>query len=255
MPTTSKGPGSPRPEARVVGVRVDALDVDGLLDQVGAAVRERSRLKIAYANVHVVNVAETDAELAAFLEGADVVYADGAGVVLGARLLGADLGARMTGADWIWPFASRAERCGWRVGWIGGEYGVAAAAVRALQARHPGLVVPLVRHGRPRGDEGERRLDEDLIDAKLDVLLVGMGTPLQERWVAQRRAGLDVPVVWCVGAIADFVSGRTSRGPRWLFERQEWLARLIIEPRRLWRRYLVGNPRFLWAVLRQRRRG
>ncbi len=236
-------------------MRVDAVDVAGLLDDVGRAIDARGRLTIAYANVHVVNVAQHDPVLRDFLEGADRVYADGSGVVLGARMLGADLGARMTGADWILDFAARAEREGWRVGWIGGEYGVAADAVRTLQARHPRLVVPFVRHGRPRGDDGEKQLDHELDDAHLDVLLVGMGTPVQERWVARRRARLDVPVVWCVGAVADFVSGRTSRGPEWLFRRQEWLARLLVEPRRLWRRYLIGNPRFVLAVLQQRRRG
>ena len=76
MPTTSKGPGSRRPDARVLGVRVDALDVDGLLDHVDAVVRARARHTVAYANVHVVNVARTDPGLAAFLDAADVVYAD-----------------------------------------------------------------------------------------------------------------------------------------------------------------------------------
>jgi N-acetylglucosaminyldiphosphoundecaprenol N-acetyl-beta-D-mannosaminyltransferase len=226
-----------------------------VLDRVGQAVTDRSPLLVAYANVHVINEARRDDTLREFLDAADVVYPDGAGVVLGARWLGNDLGARMTGADWIVDFAARAAAEGWRVGWIGGEYGVAAEAVRVLQARFPGLRVPLVRHGWPRGEEGERQLDRDVTDARLDVLLVGMGTPAQERWVANRRDRLRVPVIWCIGAVADFVSGRTPRGPRWLHQRQEWLARLIIEPRRLWRRYLVGNPRFLWAVLRQGRRG
>lgn len=237
----------------VLGVGVDALDVEQLLDRVGERVRGGGRGVVSYANVHVLNVAARDPALRRFLNGADLVYADGDGVVLGARLLGRTLPGRMTGADWIWPLAARAARDGWRIGWIGGAYGVAAEAARALVDREPALNVVFSAHGYPRGDE--ERLIAAINRAAPDVLFVGMGTPHQERWVARHRDRIDAPVVWCVGATADFVSGRVSRGPRALYTRHEWLARLLVDPRRLWRRYLVGNPLFLARIAAQRRRG
>jgi exopolysaccharide biosynthesis WecB/TagA/CpsF family protein len=79
-----------------------------------------------------------------------------------------------------------------------------------------------------------------------------MGTPEQESWVAQRRAQLDAPVVWCLGATADYLAGRVPRGPAWLTDRAEWLARLAAQPGRLWRRYLVGNTIFMARVIRSR---
>jgi len=82
--------------------------------------------------------------------------------------------------------------------------------------------------------------------------LVGMGTPEQERWVQQRREAIQAPVVWCIGATADVISGKNPRGPAWLVEHAEWLARLSIEPTRLSRRYLIGNPAFLMRALKQR---
>ena len=82
-----------------------------------------------------------------------------------------------------------------------------------------------------------------------------MGTPTQEHWVQEHRGALKAPVVWCLGATADFVSGQTSRGPQWLHDNAEWLARLLTEPGRLWRRYLLGNPLYLARVLRQRLTG
>jgi len=85
-----------------------------------------------------------------------------------------------------------------------------------------------------------------------DVVLVGMGTPTQERWIARWRGALDAPVVWALGATHDFVSGRVSRGPAVLHQNQEWLARLLVDPRRLWRRYLLGNTAFIARVVRQR---
>lgn len=238
----------------VLGVGVDPVDRAGLLDAVAALVR-RGGATVAYANVHVLDVAHGDEGLRAFLAAADLVYCDGGGVVLGTRLLGRALPERMTGADWIWDLAARAETEGWRLFWMGGEPGVAAEAARRLQERHPGLVVA-TEHGF-RADEAA------VVDAMNafapHVVLVGMGTPLQERWVANNRARIDAPVVWVTGATADFVSGKVSRGPAWLHDRQEWLARLLVDPKRLWRRYLLGNSRFLarvaWARIRPSRRG
>jgi len=232
----------------VLGVGVDPVDLDGLLARVGALVRANARATVAYANVHVVNVAARDEGLRAFLTGADLVYCDGGGVVLGARLLGERLPGRMTGADWIWALAAAAEANGWRIFWLGGEPGVAAEAARRLQARHPGLRVA-TEHGFVADEAGV----VGAINAfAADIVLVGMGTPLQERWVARNRAALTAPVVWVTGATADFVSGKVDRGPAWLHQRQEWLARLLVDPRRLWRRYLVGNTVFLARVARAR---
>lgn len=238
---------------RVLGVRVDPVDRRALLDAVAGTIALRGRATVAYANVHVLNVAHRDAALGAFLDAADLVYCDGGGVVLGARLLGHTLPERMTGADWIWDLAARAEAEGWRVFWMGGEPGVAAAAADKLRERHPGLVIA-TEHGFVR--------DDDAVVAEMnrfgpDLVLVGMGTPVQERWVAKNRAAIAAPVVWVTGATADFVSGKVSRGPKWLHDRQEWLARLLVDPKRLWRRYLVGNTVFLGRVVREavRRRG
>jgi N-acetylglucosaminyldiphosphoundecaprenol N-acetyl-beta-D-mannosaminyltransferase len=230
----------------VLGVAVDDVTRDGMLDAVGALV-ERGGATVAYANVHVLDVAQRDPALRAFLNAADLCYCDGGGVVLGARILGRRLPERMTGADWIWDLAARAEHR-WRMAWIGGEDGVVARAVAVLRERHPGLEVH-AEHGF-HADWGP--VIARVNAASPHIVLVGMGTPVQERWVAAWRSRLEAPVAWCVGATADFVSGKVDRGPAWLHGRQEWLARLLTEPGRLWRRYLLGNARFLVAVGRQR---
>jgi N-acetylglucosaminyldiphosphoundecaprenol N-acetyl-beta-D-mannosaminyltransferase len=86
-----------------------------------------------------------------------------------------------------------------------------------------------------------------------DIVLVGMGSPTQEKWIARHRAEIDAPVVWAVGALFDFVTGRIRRGPVWMTEHGfEWACRLVAEPRKLWRRYLIGNPRFIARVVRSR---
>lgn len=223
------------------------MDLGGLLQRVGELVEAGRASTVAYVNVHVFEVAATDPLLQDFLRGVDLCYADGAGVVLAARLLGQELPGRLTGADWIHDLAAEACVRGWRLAWIGGEPGVTEEAARLLVQAHPGLQVVHTDHG------FRQVYDLDALNAaKPDIVLVGMGTPVQEHWVRGHRQGIEAPVVWCLGATADFVSGRVDRGPAWLHDRQEWLARLVVEPRRLWRRYLVGNPRFLARVVRQR---
>lgn len=236
---------------QVLDVGVDPVGLDELLERVSAAIEADQRLTLAYANVHVLDCAASDPRLRRFLARADLVYCDGNGVRLGARLLGEDLPHRMTGADWIWRLAAEAEGR-WRIWWIGGEPGVAQRAAEALRQRHPGLEIGADHGFHARfGPEDAASLARIAAFAP-DIVLVGMGTPEQELWVEARRAAIAAPVVWCVGATADFVSGRVRRGPRWLTDRAEWLDRLYSEPGRLWRRFLLGNTRFLVRVLRQR---
>jgi hypothetical protein len=104
------------------------------------------------------------------------------------------------------------------------------------------------------GTEHSERVVEHIAEQKPDVLLVGMGTPLQELWVDHYFDRLDARVVWTVGALFDYVSGRVQRAPHWMADHGlEWIFRLALEPRRMWRRYLLGNPVFLWRVLNERK--
>ncbi|MFT4976976.1 MAG: N-acetylglucosaminyldiphosphoundecaprenol N-acetyl-beta-D-mannosaminyltransferase [Myxococcota bacterium] len=237
----------------VLGVGVHAYTWPELLAQVRAWIIAGEPRTVAYANVHVLNTARRDAALRTFLDGVDACYCDGSGVILGARLLGAALPERMTGADWIWDLAAEAESSGWRIHWIGGEPGVTAAAAEQLRTRHPRLTVTTDHgfHAR-QGPEDDACL-ERIRAAQPHIVLVGMGTPIQERWVAAHREQMDAPVVWCLGATADFISGKVDRpGPAWLVENHEWLSRLLADPRRLWQRYLLGNALFMARIARQR---
>jgi N-acetylglucosaminyldiphosphoundecaprenol N-acetyl-beta-D-mannosaminyltransferase len=240
----------PAAHAEVLGVRVHAVDRSGLLRRVALLVDNGGPATVGYANVHVLNEAARDADLRRFLNSLDLCYCDGNGVKWGARATGQWLPERMTGADWIWDFAALAEGR-WRIYWIGGEPGVAALAAEKLRERHPGLSI-CTDHG---FHEESAPVIARINAYQPHILLVGMGTPAQERWTIQWRGALDVPVVWVLGATHDFVSGRVARGPKWLHRDHEWLARLLVDPRRLWRRYLLGNARFVGRVLRQRLRG
>jgi len=235
---------------KILGVPVDPMPSDQLIETI-TRLHACGQATITYANVHVVNLAQTDMALAGFLNNADLVYCDGNGVRLGARMLGESIPARMTGADWIWELAAHAEGR-WRLYWIGGTDGVAAEAAECLRASHPDLHIQTDHGFHPKsGPEDAACLDR--INAfKPDIVLVGMGSPTQEMWVDTRRAHIQAPVVWCVGATADVVSGVERRGPAWLTEHAEWISRLWDNPSRMWRRYLVGNPLFVIRVMGSR---
>jgi len=231
---------------RLLDVRIDRLHLSELLDRVLKAVRKREKTMVLYVNVHSMNIRRDNSVYADILERADIVYCDGVGVLLGARLAGRPLPERMTGADWIWDLCGLAVRENLSLFLLAGEPGAADEAAGILQARYPGLQIAGTLPGYDIGPQSIEQINR----SRPHILLVGMGTPRQERWISDHRAELNVPVVWAVGALFDFVSGRIPRGPRWMTEHGlEWLCRLAVEPKKLWRRYLIGNPRFFWRLL------
>jgi N-acetylglucosaminyldiphosphoundecaprenol N-acetyl-beta-D-mannosaminyltransferase len=245
-----------RKTVSVLGIPVDTVDVKGLIRRTDAFVRHRTRAKIMYANVHVMNLAFGDNRAREALTHADLVYCDGEGVRLGAWMLGHGLPERMTGADWIWDLCTLCQVRGYSLYMLGGAPGIAEATVNILINRYPGLKIAGAHHGffKKGGTENDRVIDT-INHWAPDILLVGFGSPLQEEWIHTHFDRVNATVVWAVGALFDFVSGTVPRGPRWMVDHGlEWLFRLVVEPKRMWKRYLVGNLLFLFRVLRMRSR-
>jgi N-acetylglucosaminyldiphosphoundecaprenol N-acetyl-beta-D-mannosaminyltransferase len=237
----------------VLSISVTKLALPGLVEQVLAVTRSNVSTTVLYVNVHVLNTAYRDPELRRILNQADLVYCDGAGVKLGARLLGYHLPERMTGADWIELLCTACAERGTMLYFLGSQPGVAARAAELLQARYPRLRVAGTHHGYLADPAVSSAAIAAVNGARPHILLVGMGTPTQERWISSHRRQLEVPVVWAVGALFDFVASVQPRGPRWMLDHGlEWLCRLWADPPRLWKRYIVGNPLFIWRVLMQR---
>jgi N-acetylglucosaminyldiphosphoundecaprenol N-acetyl-beta-D-mannosaminyltransferase len=204
-----------------------------------------------YANAHVVNQSYTTAGLGDALRRADLVYCDGYGIRLAARVLDVPVPYRMTGADWIWGLATLCERYQHGLYLLGSEGPTAAEAADRLRRRYPRLDVVGAHHGFFDLDSPDNdRVVEDVIAHAPRVVLVGMGTPKQELWADRYAERLGGAVVWTVGGLFDYVSGHTRRAPRWLANAGlEWIFRLAIEPARMWRRYVLGNAEFLARVL------
>ena len=248
--------GGTRPKSHIFGIPIDLGRPDELLRMVTGWVGSGRPRRVMYVNAHVLNQSQEDPELAAALSGADLVYCDGYGVRIAAKALELQTPHRMTGADWIWSLAALCEETGQSIYLLGSEPGVALDAAARLQRWYPRLRVAGAHHGFfEMGSPHAERVVEDIDACKPDILLVGMGTPRQEVWVEDNFEALDAGVVWTIGALFDYVSGRTPRAPHWIADRgMEWVFRLLVEPRRMWRRYLVGNPVFLKRVYDARRR-
>lgn len=241
---------------KILGTQLSLCDQAQLFAVVARAIAEKQKILVTSGNVHAYNLAYRSPWLQAFMNKADVVRLDGAGVRLGARLLGYDTPQRMTWADFGWDLAAFCERNGYGLFLLGSEDKIVAKASRRLLTKYPGLKIIGSHHGyfdkTPGSPENEAVL-RLIAQAQPDILLVGFGMPVQEQWIKENDEHLPAHVIFTVGAAFDYLSGELKRAPAWMTEHGlEWLGRMLIEPKRLWRRYVVGNPLFIGRVLLQR---
>jgi N-acetylglucosaminyldiphosphoundecaprenol N-acetyl-beta-D-mannosaminyltransferase len=201
---------------------------------------------------HVVMAAEDDRLRRAY-DAVDLSLADGMPVVWASRLLGSPLPEKVSGSDLVPSLMQLAEARGFRVYLLGGAPGVADLAARRLSHSHPGLVLagtlaPRVDMDAPAADRAW--ITGEVRRAAPDLVLVGLGAPKQEIWIHEVKRALAPAVLLGVGASLDFLAGTARRAPRWMSENGlEWAYRLAREPRRLFRRYLLRDPKFLGIVL------
>jgi N-acetylglucosaminyldiphosphoundecaprenol N-acetyl-beta-D-mannosaminyltransferase len=238
---------------RVLGVRVDCLDMEETLAEIERMMRQGGGTRlVATVNPEFVMRARRDGAFRAALDRAEVAVADGFGVVWALRRQGCSQQERVTGIDLTSRLAERCARQGRRLFLLGAEPGVAAEAGRRLVARFPGLVIAGAEPGSPWPEDDEVTAGR-VNRARADLLLVAYGHPKQELWIDRNRERLRVPVAIGVGGAFDFLAGRVPRAPAWMRRLHfEWLWRLLLEPTRL-RRIFVAVPLFGLAVLAERR--
>ncbi len=256
MPGVSKSGLSGSILTVILGVKISEISLPELLAHITIRLNSITKIVISNANIHALNLAYELPWFREFLNNSDLVFCDGVGVQLGARLLGQRLPQRFTPPDWLGRLAALCAERGFSIYLLGARPGVAEKAAARLREACPALQVAGCRHGyfdKTAGSAENEAVVAEINRLRPDILLVGFGMPLQERWLAENLQRLEVRVALPVGAAFDYVSGETRRAPRWMTDHGlEWLGRLIIEPRRLWKRYLLGIPLFFWRVLLQR---
>jgi N-acetylglucosaminyldiphosphoundecaprenol N-acetyl-beta-D-mannosaminyltransferase len=241
--------------APVLGVPLALTDYERTLDWIDAAVAARRPGYVCVAATHTVMAAQDDPELRSAVLGADFTVPDGQPLVWALRLLGHDVRDRVYGPTLMDEACARAARTGQRFYLYGGrDHGALSQLARMLRLRHPGLriVGGHVPPFRPLTEAEEEAVAADIDRSGADVVWVGIGVPKQEKWMARMRPRLSAPVLIGVGAAFDFHAGLVPQAPNWLQRLGlEWAFRLGHEPRRLWRRYLRYNPRFVAGFARQ----
>ena len=232
----------------ILGVPIASLSPDEALDAIERLYESERPAFVAHANVHTLNLATDDPEFHRVLRRADLVLNDGKGVMLGARIQKERFPADLNG-NFFGPLVLRkaAERA-WPVFFFGARPGVAERAAERLSEALPALKIAGVRDGYFSTGE-EREIASEIRDSGAGLLMVALGNPLQERWIERYVGYTGARLGIGVGAFFDFQAGVMPRAPQ-LMNRLglEWVYRLALEPRRMWRRYLVGNPLFLTRV-------
>lgn len=240
----------PVPVIEILSVPVARLDRDAALGEVERLYEAGDPAIVAYANAHALNLATSDPAYREVLRACDLVLGDGSGLAIAARLRGLRFPANLNGTDFNPMILELAARKGWTVFLLGGRPGVAERAAAQLRARIPGLEVVGARDGYS-SDDGA--VVEDVRGSDAGLLMVAMGNPKQEKWLHANLAATGARLGVGVGAFFDFTAGEVPRAPRWMRRTGiEWLWRLGREPARMWRRYLLGNPLFLWRAVRER---
>jgi N-acetylglucosaminyldiphosphoundecaprenol N-acetyl-beta-D-mannosaminyltransferase len=207
------------------------------------------KLPVFFVNAHCVNVAGRNHSYADLLRNSPLLFADGVGMALAARMSGVALHNNVNGTDLFPELCRAAAESGVPVAFLGARPGVALACAERMQRVCPGLDVAWADHGYLSGAEERAKLDE-LNASGAKMLFVAKGVPTQECWIAENSARLTPGVILGVGALFDFYSGTVPRAPRLMRDlRMEWCYRLLREPRRLSARYLLGNPEFIARAL------
>lgn len=235
-----------------LGTRLDCFTPANAVDELASRISRRERSRVYFVNAHCVNVARGDKNYRESLSRAELVLPDGSGVLLACRLLGIPVRHNLNGTDLVPSLLERAAAEHRTVFLVGGRPGVAARAARRLAERMADLRIVGHANGYLNAEE-EEDLIRHIAELKPDILLVGRGVPLQELWLDRHWDRLHVGLGLAVGGLIDFVAEVHPRAPRWMRSTGiEWSFRLAQEPRRLARRYLVGNVVFLADVARWR---
>lgn len=250
------------PTRTVLGVPIAALRLKEISSVILSLIEEGARYKTAsgkaryrlvpgkktffYVDAQHFNIANKDSAYKKILQRATFVHASGIGPVLASRILGQPLPERTPTPDFIEEFFAKAAEKKWSFYLLGGEENVAKKTAELLRKKFPDLTIVGYNHGFFTKNS---EIVEKINQAKPDIILVGMGPPIQEKWIEDNKDKINAKVFWAVGALFDILSGKRKRAPKWMQGLGlEWVYRVGQEPRRLWKRYLFGNLVFFLTV-------
>ncbi|MCK9602802.1 MAG: WecB/TagA/CpsF family glycosyltransferase [Candidatus Omnitrophica bacterium] len=235
------------------GVNISAINMEYILESVENSILNKDRIYISTCPVGTVIECQKDEQVLKSVNSADLVTPDGMPVVWLGRLKGHKDITRVYGPDLMWEICAISENKGYRNYFYGSTPEVLSGLRKRLLVCLPGLKIagyfspPFY----PLTEEEDKKIINMINNCKADILWVGLGSPKQDIWMHEHRDAIGAPVIIGVGAAFDFLSGLKKQAPRWMQRSGlEWLFRLITEPKRLWKRYLLGNSLFMILIVR-----
>lgn len=237
------------PSTRILGVRVDRVDMQKTLELIDDYIQKRITRQIVVVNVAKVVKALKDANLKRIIEEADLCGADGVPLVWISKLVGSPIPGRVNGTDLMEKLVERSAERGYRIYFFGASKTVVRQVVKIYRNKFPELQVAGYRNGYFSPEE-EQKIAGDIGKSRADILLVAFGTPKKEKFIKKYKDIMKVPVIHGVGGSFDVISGKTKRAPVWMQNYgMEWFYRFLQEPGRMWKRYLVTNTLFILFLM------
>ena len=235
---------------RILNCELHAATLEGARGWARESIHSGRRGHICTVNVAILMMMRSDRKLQSFVDRASLVVADGQPLVWASRLQGEPLPERVTGVDLVDELCALATDEGFGVYFLGAKPAIVETVAQRLSERHPGLEVSGASDGYFDAAAAPQRA-QAIRESGARILIVGMGVPLQEEFIENHWDQLGVEIAIPVGGSFDVIAGATRRAPLWLQRiGMEWFFRLVQEPRRLWKRYLVTNTQFIFHMLR-----
>lgn len=241
---------------KILGLNLHQVTMRDVHDYIEKTVRERRKALVLNLNIHCVCLALKEPWLPGFINGAELVFCDGDGVRWGLKLLGQPAPPKITYDRWIWQLAEFAVPRNISFYFLGGQPGIAKEASERLKSRYPSLKIVGEHHGHfdHQGPDNEKVMEE-INFLKPDILVLGFGMPLQEKWLMRNKDRADARIFLTGGAVFDYAAGKFKRAPEWMIKSNlEWLFRMLYAPKRLFKRYAVEIPYFFYRIFKEKLR-
>ncbi len=239
----------------IFDTKIDCFTTESLNNCILKATKSAEHIIITNVNVHALNIAAKYPKFKKTIDMADYCFCDGHGVMIAARVLGKHIPEKITYADWFPKLAVYSEEHELKIFLLGGKDGIANKAAKRLKEVAPKIKIVGMHHG--FFDKQNKSHENDLViekinNAKPHILLVCFGMPVQEYWIEENRRKINANVILNGGAALDYIGGAIQRPPLWMTSNGlEWLGRMLIEPRRLWKRYIIGNIIFSLRLFKE----
>ena len=250
MKSSDEGLKRPMTQLTLMGIKITNCSKEELTDYVCQVIRRKGKELIPNVNINCMNLCWKKKWLRDLINSSEVVFCDGDGVRLGGDMVGRHIKEKITYNRWIWNLAETSVANGFTWYLLGSRPDAVERAVKTLQERYPGLGIVGFHSGYISNSGENDAIVAEINRTRPNILIVGMGMPRQEQWLQAHMPHLNINVALTGGAVCDYVAGEINMTPDVFYRlKLEWLYRLLQEPRRLFGRYIIGNPLFLWRVI------